>query len=291
MTEEPRLCAVVVLYQPPETVCVRLAALSGELDGLAVISNGCNARLRDAIAALPGVTLVENDGNVGLAKALNQGIAVAIDHLDADYVWLLDQDSSATGQTARQLADAFVQARLSGIRAACIGPLLIDDRKHVTMTRLDGGKRLHPAKTIATSGSLIPKTVLVEVGTMAEELFIDCIDHEWCFRARRRGYGSYIDRTTSMPHHMGELVVSIGGLPRPMYTSPVRHYFILRNTVALLRRRYVPFTWRLLEAGKMVFRFVLYAKNSSDRKRSLRLMKRALADGFRGRLGPLDHQD
>lgn len=291
MSDQPRLCAVVVLYHPSEAVRTRLATLAEELDGLAVVSNGCDEPLRDAIAELPGVTLVENAHNVGLAKALNQGVAIAIDYLNADYVWLLDQDSSATGRTARQLAEAFVQARSNGLRPACIGPLLIDDRKSVAMTRLESGERLHEVPTIATSGSLIPKAVLVEVGVMAEDFFIDCIDHEWCFRARSYGYRSYIDGNTAMPHHMGELVLSVAGLPRPMYSSPTRHYFITRNTVALLRRRYVPSAWRLLEAAKMVPRVILYVKNSSDRKRSFRLMRRGFVDGLHDRLGPLSDQD
>ena len=41
---------------------------------------------------------------------------------------------------------------------------------------------------VITSGSFIPLEVINDVGLMLDKLFIDFIDIEWCFRAKRKKY-------------------------------------------------------------------------------------------------------
>ena len=286
-TARPRIQGVTVLYHPEPEVVERLVKLAAGLDRLIVVSNGANPEILDRCRREARVQLIENNVNVGLGRALNQGIAAALADPQTDFVWLLDQDSGATTDTAYSLSDAFLEAMAERRRPACVGPLLIDDRTEAAMTRLRGSKRLFSVPTIATSGSLISREALEAVGLMLDELFIDAIDHEWCFRARAQGCEIFIDRASPMRHHMGELTVSVRGLTRPMYRSPVRHYFIVRNTVSLLRRSYVPLRWRLAESAKLLRRLVLYTAKSHDSRRSAKLMIRALGDGWRGRLGPL----
>ena len=51
-----------------------------------------------------------------------------------------------------------------------------------------------------SSGSLIRKEVFEEVGLMNEDLFIDFVDNELCWRAKFFGYKIFISSRAKMNH-------------------------------------------------------------------------------------------
>lgn len=84
-----------------------------------------------------------------------------------------------------------------------------------------------------------------------------------------------------MEHDMGEGAVSVFGRFKPIHRSAVRHYFIIRNTLWLARKHYIPLRWRMSEVLKLAYRAPAYLFFSSDRARSARNVMRAVADGLR----------
>ncbi len=58
---------------------------------------------------------------------------------------------------------------------------------------------------------LIGRAAYEAIGGMRDELFIDGIDHEWCFRAKSLGYRTFVARDVTMSHDMGEVGVSLFG--------------------------------------------------------------------------------
>ncbi|HFP9739483.1 TPA: glycosyltransferase family 2 protein, partial [Escherichia coli] len=59
-------------------------------------------------------------------------------------------------------------------------------------------------KQIIASGKLINLEVLDQVGFMEDDLFIDGVDHEWCWRAGRLGYKIAIIENAIMKHRLGD---------------------------------------------------------------------------------------
>lgn len=260
-------------------------ALAEHAYPVVVVVNQAESAQIAALSALTHVYVIENDCNVGLATALNQGLGFAFGELGLSYVVTLDQDSVPDMTLPRRLAAEFESA--SSLKLACLGPMLID-RKSVNATysyEQQNEGILHP-RSIPTSGTLIPRDAWQTVGPMLDALFIDGIDHEWCFRAYSKGYRVGISKQVSMLHDMGDTGIRVFGRYKPIHRSPVRHYFIVRNTLYLCSLSYVPFGWKVAEMVKTVRRMVVYLGVSTDRMKTLRLIVRAVQDGVRGRLGP-----
>jgi rhamnosyltransferase len=88
-----------------------------------------------------------------------------------------------------------------------------------------------------------------------------------------------------MIHDMGDIGINYWGQYKPIHRSPIRHYYIIRNTLYLVRLTYVPIRWKLVELLKTFRRIMAYLVFSSDRLASVRLIFLGIFDGLCGRLG------
>ena len=279
-----RLRPIVVLFNPDEAAIGSLMELAeAELHPLAVV----NAIDADSLARLQltGIELLVNPSNLGLARAFNQGIERALAG-GAEYVMLLDQDTRPPDGMASALlarADRFVA---SGGQLGCLGPCPIDRKQpkaqaFARATRpADPTTGLVPVQTIISSGMLIPSSAILQTGGMWNELFIDHIDHEWCFRAAARGLAVMIAPDIPMPHDMGDDGFAFRGRYKPIHRSPPRQYYLVRNTLWLARCSVIPRRWRIIEACKLAYRVPSYLLFSSARRQSLREIWRGLRHGL-----------
>lgn len=283
---QPDVACVIVFFNPAASAIDTVATLAGYPYPLVVVVNQASSRQIVALAALDHVHVIENSCNLGLATALNQGLGFAFDVLGIRYVLTLDQDSVPDPTLPQRLALALGEEGYS--RVACIGPVLVDRKSmdgRYTYDQQSDCTKSGP-RTIPTSGTLFTHEAWRDVGPMLEPLFIDGIDHEWCFRAYAKGWRVAVSRQVTMLHDMGDAGIRVFGRFKPIHRSPIRHYFIIRNTLYLCSLGYVPAGWKLSELLKTLRRLVVYLLVSTDRAKSLRLMCRALRDGFSGRLGP-----
>jgi rhamnosyltransferase len=280
------VACVIVFFNPTDASIDTVAALAGFPYPVVVVVNQASSKQVAALMLLNHVHVIQNMSNLGLAKALNQGLGFAFDELNVRYVIAFDQDSVPEPSLPQSLA--FELAAAGSDRVACIGPVLVDRKSMNTRYAYDpqaGIDKLEP-RTIPTSGTLFTREAWREVGPMLEPLFIDGIDHEWCFRAYSKGYRVAVSRDVTLLHDMGDAGIRFMGRFKPIHRSPIRHYFIIRNTVYLCSLGYIPKSWKLSELLKTIRRIAVYLAVSADRIKSLRLMCRGLRDGFSGRLGP-----
>lgn len=276
---------VVILYYPDaETLSFVEGLVDAGLQLIAVVNaadSSSLARLREKTA----LHLVENLENVGLAKALNQGCKLAFQK-NATHVMLLDQDSRPTPSMPSELLADFVALETAGKRMAAVGPRLVD---------IKGTGKLRSAQcpieqdieaytsvdTLATSGCLFSRSAFETVGEMYEWLFIDDIDHEWCFRASHKQLEVIRSNRREMIHNMGDGGVTLLGRYRPLHRSPIRHYYITRNTIYLCKQPYVRFGWRITEAIKLSYRIPIYLLISTNRISSLKNIIFGIIQGFK----------
>lgn len=280
------ICCVFVFYYPDQSVTHKLSELAAYGYRIVVVSNGADERIIKEVQLIERVNVIQNGSNVGLATALNQGIAVAFDRLEIRFVALFDQDSEPAVNLPAILANESLEHGLSDV--CCIAPQLQDVksggaayRQHNRQAHTDG------VKSVPTSGSVISKEAFALVGPMNDALFIDGIDHEWCLRAAAKGLKIIVSKNVTMLHNMGDDAVDWFGDYKPLYSNPIRHYFIVRNAIYLGFYGDLPFRWRAVELLKTLRRIPAYLWASSDRSRSLRLICRGVANGIIGQLGPL----
>ena len=289
--------AVVVTYQPPDVTAL-LTELSRQCDAVTVVDNGSDSAAVTALRAscrATGAELVAMPANLGIAKAQNIGVARAMTS-SPDFILLSDQDSLP----AENMTALLVEAIEEDERIAATGPLPSEDRegadelvyvdrgwapKRASRSEL-GLPRLDVAFLIA-SGCLIRLSALASVGKMREDLFIDHVDLEWGVRARKAGWRLVAVPAAKLTHSLGDDVVRLPGRDQPVHVhSPIRNYYILRNTIALVRTSLLPAKWRIRYCYWAAKYAAFNAFAAGDGKARRKMLRKAAADGLKGRLGP-----
>ena len=276
---------IAIFYNPTEECVSHFIKFARAGFYVAIGNNGIKDQYLKKMEIESNMYILGEGVNIGLAAALNKCINFFIDSINVRSVILFDQDSKPKIELPIELEKSFKLLR-SNANPACVGPYLID-RKMTGKSSLLNAERFMNVETIATSGTYISTDVLRMVGLMKEELFIDCIDHEWCFRASSLGYEIYVDLKNTMSHDMGESGMNFFGSYKPIYKSPVRHYYIVRNCIYMLGLNYVPFWWRFKECFKLIRRILFYLIFSNRRIATLINVFRAVFHGLSGKLGAI----
>lgn len=291
---QARAGAVVVTYFPEPDAIARLERLADLLPHLVVVDNTPGgADLLKPLASWTGIVLMPLLENAGIACALNVGIRRLIER-NCDYFFLFDQDSDVPNDLIGGLLAC--HQKLGGMsKVAQVGPAYFDRRlqQMAPFIRRNGWhmRRLLPvgvkaieADYLITSGACLTRAAWEAVGPMDESLFIDFVDIEWGLRAMNRGWKSYGDPQIIMQHTLGEEPVRVLGRKYPMHT-PLRHYYFVRNCIALMRRAYVPLAWKVIEFRKLPLRFAVYCVFTEEPMLHFKMMCRGLWHGLIGKSG------
>lgn len=289
-----RVCAVIVAYRAAaaglESLVPRLRECAAHV---VVIDNGSPGIDPDRLASLhPSLQYRALASNVGIAAAQNTGIHAAV-AAGAEYVLFLDQDSKPEDEMVPRLLRAMQVLSKGGTRVACVGPQLRLAGSHelsvfpkagwggLVAVRCSQNVRAIECDYLISSGTLVPVAVFKEVGDLEEELFIDKVDTEWCYRARSKGFrifgicGAVLEHDLGLERHR----VWLGRWRQVPRHSSLRYYYIFRNTVLLSRRAYVPVSWSLFQYAWLIVLFLAFGGRA--------MMLKGLKHGFRGVAGQL----
>lgn len=292
-----KVCAVIVIYRANAGSLEALVQrLRGCVAHVVVVDNGSPGidpgRLTSLHASLQYRVLA---ANVGIAAAQNSGI-VAAAAAGAEYVLFLDQDSKPEEEMVARLLQAIEVLSEGGTRVGCVGPQLrLPGSRELSLFPKAGWGGLVAASCtrnvraiecdyLISSGTLVPTAVFDEVGNLEEALFIDKVDTEWCYRARSKGFrifgvcGAVLEHDLGLERHR----IWLGRWRHVPRHSPLRYYYIFRNTVLLSRRTYVPVSWSLFQYAWLVVLFLAFGGRA--------MMLKGLKHGFRGVAGQLANQ-
>jgi rhamnosyltransferase len=281
------VCAVIVTYHPNPAMIENLSVTFTQVNGMVVVDNGSNPEvlgdLRVASNNL-GFHLIENQENLGIAEALNQGVRWAIAN---GYPWviLFDQDSRITERFIAQMFASW-EAHPKRDRIGSIHPRYVDPdtgtEPHVWRAR-DGG----PVISL-TSGALMHAWIFEKVGFFAADFFIDWIDIEYSFRIRAAGFLLADSRNAALHHAAGQPVTRrLFGIPyRPFNHGALRQYYISRNRLVVWRKYFRVFPiWIIRSMYVSLKETVKCLIGENDRLLKLRSMLIGSWDGLRGRMG------
>jgi len=238
------------------------------------------------------VEFIRNEKNMGLGYAHNQGIMKAKNNL-SDAVLIMDHDSVLYTNFISNLAQALEDLSRTE-KVAAVGPIYVNEKtgEKYPITKFIGPfiKRLKPlnkpeeASVLISSGTLIPIWVLDDVGLMNEELFVDYIDIDWSYRARSKGYRLYAIPSAVMNHQIGDKRTSFLGRMVSVH-SPVRRYYLTRNSVYMLRCKYISVGYKVRELTFNILRVIFFSLHSKEKKKYIIYSYYGLLDGIRGRFG------
>lgn len=301
----PGVCAVVVTMNPEVGHFGQLlSALARQVGHVFVIDNGSDPAVRDRLAlacAGDDATFVPLPSNQGIAAAQNVGIRLALE-AKAEFVLLSDHDSLPHEHMVAALLGALRSRRAAGGKVAAVGPVSIDRRtgtpsKFVRLTWRgvrrfgcdDAADGIVPADFLIASGCLIPADALEAVGVMNEGYFIDHVDTEWCLRARHLGWEIFGVCGAKLDHSLGDSVIRVwlGRWREVPVHSPVRDYYMFRNTIFLLKNPSTSLGWALTHCYRMAQFFLFFGFFVPPRATRWGLIAKGMWHGLVGRAGKL----
>ena len=272
LPQKNNLCAIVVTYFPDVRFAEYLLGIRAQCDSVIIVDNGSTGPALDMLRSLCDrqVSLFETGSNAGLGAALNQGVAQARAR-GYDWAVLFDQDSLPLGDMAGSFS-GILAAHPEPNRVAIIGCGFIDRNRHPTPVQLPvipGEPLWTEKKRVITSGMLLSLQAFEAIGSFREEFFIDTIDHEFCHRARLKGWRILKTATPLLAH-------SVGNYRRHRFLwfdvwrshhSALRCYFMARNPMILAResRAYAKLVRGGFNALKNAF-LILFLEEDKARK-------------------------
>lgn len=283
MTGSPQVAAVVLAYRPDSGIVRNIEKLSTQADGVYVVNNSAEDEATATVLAPlnehESVTVLDQPGNVGVAAGFNAGMRRAVAD-GFDYVWIFDQDSTVADGMLVALLSAFDEP---GRPIAVAGPAL---RAEETGHLYDGESSTGVADqiTLISSGALFARSALEKIGLHDERLFIDYVDHDISLRARRAGFRVVKVYDTVLDHRFGASIPS-SFLGRRIYLSnysPMRHYYMTRNRVVMVRR-YGLGRWFWEDAAYAAKSWVKVVLCEKDRNRKIGAAIRGAIAGVRFR--------
>ncbi|WP_250479413.1 MULTISPECIES: glycosyltransferase family 2 protein [unclassified Caballeronia] len=309
MGGKPPVSAVIVTFNPNvANVVAILDALEMQVERVAIVDNGSATLVSDALTRLAqarGCVFVGLGANLGIAAAQNRGADEVVALMPASsqsarFILFLDHDSLPTPDMVAHLLATDARMRDQGERVGAVGPLTLDKRTRTAGRFMQAGtwwirrRACRPpclemkVDFLISSGTLIRVDVLRDVGGMNEGLFIDHVDTEWCVRAVNRGYALFGACHATLLHSLGDEVIRVWLLRwREVFVhSPLRDYYMCRNTLAIMRTIPMTFAWRLFLLTRLASSIVFFGFVASPRLTRWRMMWAGLVDGCSGKSGP-----
>lgn len=282
--------AIVIIYKPEmHLTCELISQISAQVDKVVLVDNSPVAT--NYLFLNSSIEYIHFPENVGIAAAQNAGLKFLINN-NCEYALLLDQDSTIPKDLVFRLSSLLQASECMHHNVVAIGPQIrcSFSEKNVR-SRLQkevfSYEELVGVTQIIASGMMINLKLIDRVGYKAEELFIDGVDHEWCWRAQHNNLTVAIARNVEIVHRLGDQRSRFFGLTYKV-GAPIRLYYQFRNILVLSRRSYVPTYWKVKCLVFIPIRFLLNSCLQKNKLQRFLYMLKGLWDGLLNRQGSYD---
>lgn len=264
---EISIAAIVVTFNPDERLIRSISSLVQVVDYILLVDN--DSKESDVLDQVKQYLnnfkseIIFLDSNRGIAGALNYGIAYILNKYNFTYILTMDQD------TILNTKNLSVFIKEANERWLNVG--LIALGSHGSNKKY----QLRVGKYAITSGNLINSEVLTKI-KFREEFFMDQVDFNFDYDLRKLGYRIISVKGNLLDHRLGEID---GTFSRE---SPIRIYYMIRNSTVLLMERKLPIHKYILQlvswspSSLIEFGVVKYYK----------IFKNAITDALSRNLGP-----
>jgi hypothetical protein len=185
-----------------------LLAIRCTCANIVVVDNASTDGSAEAVRLHPlAVTLLQNRENLGGTGGFNTGIRYALQHLEQDYLWLLDNDAEVIASTLDKIMMVMEGDRSIGVAGSCImSPedhgLIVEAggfvetasatwRPHRRYQRYESllmPGAVEDVDYVPTCSAVVRAEVFRRVGILDERFFLHWDDIDFCARARAAGF-------------------------------------------------------------------------------------------------------
>lgn len=290
-----KVALVIVLYNPDAGDLDHARKMAQANRGIIVDNSAQPSFCGEKVEQMPYRWMGRNGG---IAEAQNVALRelLASEAPRFTHFVFLDQDSRTAADFPALMAAEFDVAQQylansadEAPRLAILGPTIVNKLTGEAYTSAfhpvpEGAPHFVASREVISSGACVSREALETVGLNDESLFIDMVDHEWCWRARSQGWAVGTTTQLHLPHLVGRTPLKIGR-HTILRAAPVRHYYLCRNYLLLRRRDYVPRQWKWAMGVKRLAAVFIVPLTQRDGFRALGYMWRGVADGWRCRGG------
>ena len=287
-----KIFSIVTIYNPDFSHLENLInILLKQTEMVVICNNSDSSQGLEKFEGQTSIHVINFGGNLGIAKAQTIGMEWAFNN-GADFILQMDQDSTPHEDMVEQLMQCYQDMSDEGLNPGLIG---VQDYDRVTgeinQARVKKGipinENYYDVDSTLSSGSLIPKKAWETVGGMRDDLFIDAVDHEYCWRLRHAGYKVIRNKKALLAHRLGDGRFKIMNLVSVGMPSPFRHYYATRNIFLLLKEKHVPLFWKISSLIKLSGKVVFYPIFLPQGKQRFSFFVKGIRDGIAGKSGML----
>jgi rhamnosyltransferase len=279
---------IVAYHFDAQTMSTLVEAFQKQVDWLIIVDNSDTDQNEWFAKYGSDVCYLPLNENKGIAYAQNIGIKLLLDK-GCDYILFSDQDSIPPEHLTVDLYSSYRMLKAHDPNVQGVAPSAYN--KHTGETYSYQSEVLadltiedHPYEKVSylmNSGAFIAAEAFKQAGLMDAQLFIDGVDSEWCWRAAQRIHATfYVDKNIKLAHFLGIGNKKIGGKERSI-TPPFRMYYQYRNFIWLLKRKYVPASWKRYNGKKYLIKLIYYPLFIAPRFQYLKNITKGINSGLR----------
>lgn len=224
-----KICGVVVWYNPGNEEVSNIKTYLNHIDRVIVVDNSTSNN-KDLLDGIDKIEYIANYDNLGIARALNIGCEKAIEY-GYKYALTMDQDSR------------FDEVLIKNFISKCCEKLKEDKSIAIFAPTTDDVEEEGYVKKIITSGNILDLNAWKLVDGFDNDLFIDEVDFDLCFKLLRKNYKLYRFKDIELNHKLGDTKKI--KIFNKEFSTPnhgyIRKYYIIRNR-CIMRKRYPEYT-------------------------------------------------
>lgn len=273
-----RLCGVVVWYNPGIQEVNNIKSYLHKLDKLFVVDNSIenNEKLLSNIDNSCTIEYISNSYNLGIAKALNIGCKNAIKQ---GYNWILtmDQDSEFEQMMIEKYKNNVEYMIKKDNSIAIFAPITCKTKSQYSRYM----------NSVITSGNILNLNAYKIVDGFDDDLFIDEVDHDLCFKLIKKGYRIYQFNDIILKHKLGDSkkVKILNKYFTVMNHNYIRKYYIVRNR-CVINKKYPQYTKHY--ATSNIVDLIKVILGEEDKLRKIKYMLKGYIDYKKNKLGKID---
>ncbi|MFA9238576.1 MAG: hypothetical protein ACEQSQ_01650 [Candidatus Paceibacteria bacterium] len=277
-----KVCAIVVTYNPNINEFNKFFKTNKlEVDYSIIVDNSDDKKKQNQILGFKNESdteVIQLLTNKGIAYAQNIGIDRVKELENFDFVLFLDQDSMLNIGTVNTYKVFYNELSLKyNIAALGIGTTDSDMNSELYME----------VNQIISSGTFSPISCFQEIGVFDEDLFIDFVEYDWCWRAKKNKYKIFSINSIKLIHKHGDGKINILGF-KMVNPTPIRHYYQYRNLLYMLTTSHVPILWKLKMFFKTIIKTPLYIVILNKKKQRIKFIYSGIRDFILNKKGKFE---
>ena len=278
-----RIATCVILYNPDDHVEENIKSYISNTEKIYLVDNSetVSNTLKNLVTTSPKLKLIHDGLNEGIAKRLNTVCELALQE-QFDFLLTMDQDSYFDNNNISKYINSIAEFKRKN-QVAMFG---INYQQKSNKVR-NGYKTV---KLLITSGSIINLSNYKDIGDFDENLFIDFVDTDYCFKSILKGYKIILFPNIYMHHKIGTASKQISlktfrSSHRSIH-SGTRLYYMTRNFLFINKKYKKCFKSELLLHKKdLLNRIKNKLLYTNHRFQTIKFLLKAYNDAKRNKMG------